>query len=52
MPDKIEKDEWTETQTKKLIMLYKKNLPESALANIFKKSIKEIREKILEISKL
>ena len=52
MPDKIEKDEWTEAQTKKLIMLYKKNLPESALANIFKKSVKEIREKILEISKL
>jgi len=52
MPDKIEKDEWTEAQKKKLIMLYKKNLPESALANIFKKSVKEIREKILEISKL
>jgi hypothetical protein len=42
-------DGWTEAQDKKLIMLYKKKLPESALASIFKKRITEIRERILKI---
>ena len=42
-------DGWTEAQDKKLIMLYKKKLPESALASIFKKRITEIRERILKL---
>lgn len=37
---------WTDEKDKKLKMLYKKNLPESALAGIFKTSIKEIRNRI------
>jgi len=48
---KISDDGWTEAQNKRLIMLYKKNLPESALANIFKKSTKEIRAKIMQALK-
>ena len=59
MPDKIEKDEWTEAQIKKLIMLHKKNLPESALLNTFKKAKIKVREnfrdlksKIMSSSKL
>ena len=47
----IIEDGWTESQNKRLIMLYKKNLPESALSNIFKKSIKEIRAKIIQVLK-
>ena len=42
-------DGWTEAQDKKLIMLYKKRIPESALANSFKKRITEIRERILKL---
>ena len=49
MDDKKSDDGWTEAQDKKLIMLYKKKLPESALANIFKKRVTEIRERILKL---
>ena len=49
--DEIEPDGWTTDQNKRLITLYKKNLPEHALANIFKKSTKEIRSKIMKILK-
>ena len=34
---------------KKLLMPYRKKLPESALANIFKKRVTEIRERILKL---
>ena len=37
---------WTDEKDKKLKMLYKKKLPDSALAGIFKTSIKEIRLRI------
>ena len=37
---------WTEEKDKKLKMLYKKKLPDSALAGIFKTTIKEIRKRI------
>ena len=37
---------WTDEKDKKLKMLYKKKLPDSALARIFKISIKEIRLRI------
>lgn len=49
--DLVSNDDWTAAQKKKLIMLYKKNVPEHALANIFKKSPKQIREKIMQILK-
>ena len=55
MTDKIEQvnntetQEWSKEDDKKLIMLYKKNVPEHALANIFKKKRTEIRARILEI---
>ena len=49
MSEKKIDDGWTEAQDKKLLMLYKKKLPESALANIFKKRVTEIRERILKL---
>ena len=49
MSEKKIDDGWTEAQDKKLLMLYKKKLPESALANIFKKRVVEIRERILKL---
>jgi hypothetical protein len=47
----IETQEWSKEDDKKLIMLYKKNVPEHALANIFKKKRTEIRTRILKILK-
>jgi hypothetical protein len=55
MTDKIEQvnntetQEWSKEDDKKLIMLYKKNVPEHALANIFKKRRTEIRARILKL---
>ena len=49
MSEKKIDDGWTEAQDKKLLMLYRKKLPESALANIFKKRVTEIRERILKL---
>jgi hypothetical protein len=45
----IETEEWSKEDDKKLIMLYKKNVPEHALANIFKKKRTEIRARILKL---
>jgi ATP-dependent exoDNAse (exonuclease V) alpha subunit len=45
----IETVEWSKEDDKKLIMLYKKNVPEHALANIFKKRRTEIRARILKL---
>jgi hypothetical protein len=45
----IEAAEWSKEDDKKLIMLYKKNVPEHALANIFKKRRTEIRARILKL---
>jgi hypothetical protein len=47
----IETEEWSKEDDKKLIMLYKKNVPEHALANIFKKRRTEVRTRILKILK-
>ena len=46
-----ETEEWSQEDDKKLIMLYKKNVPEHALANIFKKRRTEVRTRILKILK-
>ena len=43
------KNNWTEENDKKLIALYKKNVPEIALSKIFKKNISEIRSRILKL---
>lgn len=45
----IEAVEWSKEDDKKLIMLYKKNVPEHALANIFKKRRTEIRARVLKL---
>ena len=44
--DYEKKIKWTDEKDKKLKMLYKKNLPEIALAKIFKTSTAEIRNRI------
>ena len=40
---------WTKKDDEKLIVLYKKNVPEQALSKIFKKKISEIRSRILKL---
>ena len=42
-------DDWTKKDDKKLIVLYKKNIPEIALSKILKKDISEIRSRILKL---
>ena len=49
--EEITSEEWTVNQDKKLLMLYKKNVPEHALARILKKKLNEIRNRILYLSK-
>ena len=43
-------DNWTIKDDSKLIVLYKKNVPEIALSKIFKKEISEIRSRILKLT--
>ena len=45
-----ETDNWTKKDDNKLIVLYKKNVPEIALSKIFKKEISEIRSRILKLT--
>lgn len=44
--------EWTKEEEEKLINFYKKNVPEIVLSKIFKRSMNEIREKILKLLKV
>ena len=44
--------EWTKEEEEKLINFYKKNIPEIVLSKIFKRSMNEIREKILKLLKV
>jgi predicted amidophosphoribosyltransferase len=44
---KISNNEWTSADDSKLLSLYKKNIPEFALAKILKKRATEIRERII-----
>ena len=42
---------WTTSDDNKLLALYKRNVPEFALAKILKKSITQIRERIMYLMK-
>ena len=45
-----ETNNWTKKDDNKLIVLYKKNVPEIALSKILKKKISEIRSRILKLT--
>jgi ATP-dependent DNA helicase PIF1 len=45
------KDDWTTSEDNKLIALYKRNVPEFALSKILKKSLPQIRERIMLLMK-
>jgi hypothetical protein len=52
--DNIEIEElsdWSTSDDNKLIALYKRNVPEIALSKIFKKTISEVRERIMYLMK-
>ena len=49
---KVTSSDWTQEEEQKLINFYKKNVPEIVLSKIFKRSMNEIREKILKLLKL
>jgi len=42
---------WSTRDDNKLIALYKKNVPEIALSKMFKKSISQVRERIIYLMK-
>jgi energy-coupling factor transporter ATP-binding protein EcfA2 len=48
---KVISSDWTHEEEQKLINFYKKNVPEIVLSKIFKRSMNEIREKILKLLK-
>ena len=48
----IEKlSDWSTSDDNKLIVLYKRNVPEIALSKMFKKTISEVRERIMYLIK-
>jgi len=49
---KVISSDWTQEEEQKLINFYKKNVPEIVLSKIFKRSMNEIREKILKLLKV
>ena len=48
---KSNSNEWTTSDDNKLLALYKRNVPEFALAKILKKSLTQIRERIMYLMK-
>ena len=48
---KSNNNEWTTSDDNKLLALNKRNVPEFALAKILKKSITQIRERIMHLMK-
>ena len=48
---KVSNKEWTTSEDEKLLSLYKKNIPEFALAKILKKRATKIRERIIFLMK-
>ena len=48
---KISNKEWTVNEDDKLLSLYKKNVPEFALAKILKKRVTDIRGRIIFLMK-
>jgi len=54
LEDNIEIEElgsWSTRDDNKLIALYKRNVPEIALSKMFKKTISEVRERIIHLMK-
>ena len=52
--DNIEIEElsdWSTSDDNKLISLYKRNVPEIALSKMFKKTISEVRDRIIYLMK-
>ena len=47
----ILENDWTQSEDNKLLSLYKRNVPEFALSKILKKSISQIRERIILLMK-
>jgi hypothetical protein len=43
--------DWSTSDDNKLIALYKRNVPEIALSKMFKKTISEVRERIIYLMK-
>ena len=43
--------DWSTSDDNKLIALYKRNVPEIALSKMFKKTISEVRERIIHLMK-
>ena len=43
--------DWSTRDDNKLIALYKRNVPEIALSKMFKKTISEVRERIIHLMK-
>lgn len=46
-----ELSDWSTSDDNKLIALYKRNVPEIALSKMFKKTISEVRERIIHLMK-
>ena len=49
LEDQKDKSGWSISDDRKLIALFKRKVPEHALAKIFKKSLKEIKERIINL---
>ena len=47
LEDQKDKSGWSISDDRKLIALFKRKVPEHALSKIFKKSLKEIKERII-----
>ena len=46
-----ELSDWSTSDDNKLISLYKRNVPEIALSKMFKKTISEVRDRIIYLMK-
>jgi hypothetical protein len=51
LKNKTSESDWTTSEDNKLLALYKRNVPEFALSKILKKSISQIRERVILLMK-
>jgi len=51
LKNKTSESDWTTSEDNKLLALYKRNVPEFALSKILKKSISQIRERVIILMK-
>ena len=51
LKNKTSESDWTTSEDNKLLALYKRNVPEFALSKILKKSISQIRERVILLIK-